>query len=63
MRDLVAWSASLGVRPHRDFAVVERMFGDLDADACDVAFQFGREGKPLYIPGPNDAAAIRRLLG
>jgi hypothetical protein len=63
LRELAAWSQSIGFAPHRDFAVVERIFGDVSADASDCVFQFGRDGKPVYIPGPNDSAAlIRRRL-
>jgi hypothetical protein len=60
LRDLAAWSRSLGFAPHRDFATVERIFGDVNADASDAVFQFGRDGKPLYIPGPNDKAPLIR---
>jgi hypothetical protein len=63
LRDLAVWSQSIGFAPHRDFAVVERIFGDASADTSDAVFQFGRDGKPVYIPGPNDTAAlIRRRL-
>jgi len=58
MRDLAAWSQSIGFAPHRDFAAVERIFGDTSADASDAVFRFGRDGKPMYIPGPNDTAAL-----
>jgi hypothetical protein len=60
LRDLAAWSRSLGFAPHRDFATVERIFGDVNADASDALFQFGRDGKPLYIPGPDDTAPLIR---
>lgn len=60
LRDLAAWSGSLGFAPHRDFATVERIFGDVDADASDAVFQFGHDGKPLYIPGPDDPAPLIR---
>src|SRR5207245_3346062 len=33
LRDLAAWSQSIGFAPHRDFAAVEWMFGDVSADA------------------------------
>jgi len=56
--DLAAWSQSIGFAPHQDFAAVERMFGDVSADASDAVFQFGRDGKPVYIPGPNDTAPL-----
>jgi hypothetical protein len=58
LRDLAAWSQSIGFAPHQDFAAVERMFGDVSADASDAVFQFGRDGKPVYIPGPSDTAPL-----
>jgi hypothetical protein len=60
LRDLAAWSQSIGFSPHRDFAAVERIFGDVSADASDAVFRFGRDGKPFYIPGPNDTAPLIR---
>jgi hypothetical protein len=58
LRDLAAWSQSIGFAPHRDFAAVERVFGDVSADASDADFRFGRDGKPVYIPGPDDTAPL-----
>jgi hypothetical protein len=58
LRDLAAWSQTIGFAPHREFAAVERIFGDVNAS--EAAFQFGRDGKPFYIPGPNDTAALIR---
>jgi hypothetical protein len=60
LRDLAAWSQSIGFAPHQDFAAVERIFGDVSADASDAVFWFGRDGKPVYIPGPNDTAPLIR---
>lgn len=60
LRDLDAWSRSLGFLPHRDFATVERIFGDVNAEASDAVFRFGRDGKPFYIPGPDDTAPLIR---
>ena len=54
LRDVTAWAAGLGFQPHRSFAAVERLFGSIDADACPVEFQFGCDGSPLYLPGPNE---------
>ena len=58
LRDLAGWSQSIGFAPHRDFATIERIFGDMSADACDAVFQFGRDGKPCYIPGPSDTPPL-----
>ena len=63
LRDLDAWSRSLGFVPHRDFATVERIFGDVNAATSDAVFRFGRDGKPFYVPGPHDnAPLIRRRI-
>jgi hypothetical protein len=60
LRNLAGWSQSIGFAPHRDFAAVERLFGDVSADASDEVFQFGRDGKPVYIPGPSETAPQMR---
>ena len=60
LRDLAAWSQSIGFAPHRDFAAVERVFGDVSADSSDAGFRFGHDGKPFYIPGPSESAAVIR---
>jgi hypothetical protein len=39
---------------------VERIFGDVNADASDAVFRFGYDDKPLYIPGPNESAPLIR---
>jgi hypothetical protein len=58
LRDMTAWSQSIGFAPHPDFATVEQVFGDVNADACETVFRFGREGKPVYIPGPLDNPSL-----
>jgi hypothetical protein len=60
LRDLAAWSQSIGFAPDRDFAAVERIFGDVSADASNAAYRFGRDGKPVYIPGPQDSVTVIR---
>ena len=60
LRELAVWSQSIGFTPHRDFVAVERIFGDVSAEASDAVFRFGRDGKPVYIPGPTDTAPLIR---
>jgi len=60
LRDLVQWAGALGIQPHQDFAVVERLFGDIDPQACHMAFEFGQAGKPLYVAGPMEPAMLVR---
>ena len=63
LHEAVAYARSLGLEPHADYAAVEQLFGDIPADAGDVQFEFGRDGKPLYIPGPNELPTeIRRRI-
>lgn len=56
LRDVAAWAGRFGFQPHRNYATVERLFGSVDANACTEEFQFGRDGRPLYIPGPVESA-------
>lgn len=71
LRELVAWSRSIGLPPHPDHAGAELLFGDVSADACAESFSFGMNGKPFLIPGPADTPArirqrvdaLRRKLG
>lgn len=60
LRDLVRWSGALGFQPHPDFAVVEALFGKVDAQACETVFAFGQDGKPLYMPGPSEPPLLVR---
>ena len=63
LRDAVAYARSLGLEPHADYAAIEPLFADVAADACEVQFEFGFQGKPLYVPGPSELPTqIRRRL-
>ena len=63
LREAVAYARSLGLEPHADYAAIEPLFGDVAADACEVQFEFGYQGKPLYVPGPSESPTqIRRLV-
>ncbi len=71
LHDLTAWSRSIGIAPHQDYAEAEALFGDVSAAACSEVFEFGFEGRPLLVPGPEDTPAeirhwtgrLRRTLG
>jgi hypothetical protein len=60
LREVTAWArTAFGAVPHRDFAVAERMFGDVNADDCSVNFGFGDRAAqadgPKQIAGPRAA--------
>jgi hypothetical protein len=71
LRDAAAYARSLGLEPHADYAAIEPLFGDVAADACEVQFQFGFQGRPFYVPGPSESPTqvrrrvdqLRRRLG
>ncbi|MCP4070803.1 MAG: hypothetical protein GY742_03570 [Hyphomicrobiales bacterium] len=59
----VAYAREFGLPPHADYPAAYALFGDIDIDACPVEYEFGREGKPCFITGPNDTPAkIRKIM-
>ncbi len=63
LRDAAAYAQSLGLPPHPAYATAELLFGDIAADARDVEFEFGLEGRPFYVPGPTEfPTQIRRRI-
>jgi hypothetical protein len=54
LRDAAAWSASNGIAPYRDYAVIEKLFGDVNADDCDYIFNFGNIAEPVTIDKRDD---------
>jgi hypothetical protein len=55
--EAAGYALGFGLKPHPDFVAVEALFGDVRADACDARFEFGRDGKPFYIPGLSESPA------
>ncbi len=53
----VEYARNLGLPPHRDYQVAKLIFGDIRAEDCSKEFEYGLDGKPLFIPGPNDSMA------
>jgi hypothetical protein len=60
LREAVAYARALGFDPPREYGTAKLLFGDVSADACEVEFQFGQEGRPVYIPGSSDTPAQTR---
>ncbi len=62
LRDAAAWSSGFGFAQHKDYAVIDGIFGDVSAADSDAVFEFGRDGKPFYLPGPFDSSTqVRRV--
>lgn len=49
-----AYAAGLGLSAHGDYARARHIFGSIDPAASDREFEFGKDGKPLFISGPRD---------
>lgn len=59
-----AYAQTLGFQPHPDYKLASLIFGDIDATACSTQFEYGKDGKPLYIPSSDDTPSEhRRVLG
>jgi hypothetical protein len=62
IRDAAAYAADLGLPAANDSPAIEAIFGDVDAGACSDTFTFGKDGKPVFISGPNDTPARIRAI-
>ena len=51
----VEYANSLGFRPHKEYKASKLIFGDIDPTLCPRAFEYGKDGQPFYIAGPNDS--------
>lgn len=50
----VAYARNIGFDPHPDYKIAKQIFGDIEAGACPEKYEFGKDGKPLFVAGPND---------
>ena len=59
----VAYAERLGFAPHRDFRKARRVLSGIDASLCPTDFEYGRDGRPCFVPGPDDTdERIDRVL-
>ena len=61
LRDLVAWSGTLGITPHRDYAKIEAIFGTVKASGSDAQFPFSLGVAPS--PAEEMSTGARYLDG
>jgi hypothetical protein len=55
--DAIAYARNNGFEPHKDYNLASKVLRDIDETACKTEFTFGKDGRPLYIAGPNDSEA------
>jgi hypothetical protein len=68
IREAIAYAKELGFQPDPDYRDAMLVLGDADPDACDEPVPLGKDGKPYFIPGPDDRvqlimAKLMRKLG
>lgn len=51
----VEYARNLGFEPHAEYRRVCSIFGDIDPRESDEEFEYGSEGMPLFIRGPDDS--------
>ena len=54
IEEAVEYARDLGLEPHSDLRRVQPIFGDIDPSDATEHFEFGHEGRPLFIAGPNE---------
>ena len=50
----IEYARQFGFEPHPSYAKVQPIWTGVDANECMTDFEFGRDGKPVYISGPSD---------
>lgn len=50
----VAYAHGLGLHPHPDYQKAKRIFGAIDVAESTETLEFGKDGKPFFLAGPND---------
>jgi hypothetical protein len=55
LEEAVAYAHELGFSPHPDYPRAMILFGDIEAADSDAHFEFGKDGKPFFVSGPNDS--------
>jgi hypothetical protein len=53
---------SLGFPPHRDFRHAQKLLAGIDPSQCPDDFEFGQEGRPVYIRGPFESMDDARII-
>jgi hypothetical protein len=58
----IAYARDLGFNPHKDYQLAKKMLEGIDAQACSMTFEFGKDGKPFFMSGPNETPARSRQI-
>jgi len=62
VEEAVAYARGLGLHPHADYSRAMLLFGSVNPAESDAVFEFGKDGKPFFVSGPNDTPARCRQI-
>jgi hypothetical protein len=54
IKGAIEYARRLGFKPQEDFDISQYVLEGLPDSDSDIALEFGKDGKPLYIAGPDD---------
>jgi len=58
----IEYAQRFQLRPHPAYRAAQKILDGVDAAACLRSFEYGRDGKPFYVAGPNDSPAKSRQV-
>jgi len=58
----IAYAASLGFKPHDDYRKIESIWGTVEPEPIPEHYQFGKDGRPVFIAGPDDDEARQNMI-
>ena len=62
IENAVPYAEGLGFKPHKDYPRAKKTFGNIDPPACLNEFEYGKDGKPFYVSGPNQTEADSKKI-
>jgi hypothetical protein len=62
VEEAVAYAHGLGLAPHPDYPKMLPLFGSVNTADSTAQFEFGQDGKPFFVAGPNDTPARSRQI-
>jgi hypothetical protein len=58
----VAYARSIGLAPDPEYAPATVLFSGIDPASSTATFEYGKNGKPFFVAGPNDGPARCRQI-
>jgi len=53
----ISYAKNLGFPPHSDYRKASGIFAGIESKACPEKYEYGKNGKPFYVRGPNESVS------